>query len=222
MSSHIHWERYPTLAGSPQAQTWLKIQSDLGLAQNTVDAYARALEDFFVFSVRDGFPPERATREHIARYVHDLSTRPNPRGDKIRVLDTGVGLANATLQQRLTAVRLFYGYLTEEGLREINPVGRGRYTPGRQFGGMRSRGLIPHYTKLPWIPFRCCLRRGSRSSPRGALAYSKLCFSRLLAHLTICVRPEKDGEYFCLATHHPHFLEISHHRVRFPLVRSQL
>lgn len=114
MSSHIQWERYPTLAGSNQARTWLKIQSDLGLAQNTIDAYGRALEDFFAFSVRDGFSPESATREHIARYVHDLSSRPNPRGDKIRVLDTGYGLANATLQLRLTAVRLFYDYLTEE------------------------------------------------------------------------------------------------------------
>ena len=79
-------------------------------------------------------------------------SRRNPRGDKIRVLDTGCGLANATLQQRLTAVRLFYDYLTEEGFRETNPVGRGRYTPGKQFGSMRSKGLIPRYTKLPWIP----------------------------------------------------------------------
>jgi integrase/recombinase XerD len=152
MSSHIQWECYPTLVDSHQARTWLKIQSDLGLAQNTVDAYGRALEDFFAFSVRDGFSPESATREHIARYVHDLSSRPNPRGAKIRVLDTGCGLANATLQQRLTAIRLFYDYLTEEGLRETNPVGRGRYTPGKQFGGVRSRGLIPRYKKLPWIP----------------------------------------------------------------------
>ena len=152
MLKPIHWERYPTLAHSHQARTWLKIQSDLGLAQNTVDAYGRALEDFFAFGARDGFAPELATREHIARYVHDLSSRRNPRGDKIRVLDTGCGLANATLQQRLTAVRLFYDYLTEEGLRETNPVGRGRYTSGKQFGSMRSKGLIPHYTKLPWIP----------------------------------------------------------------------
>jgi site-specific recombinase XerD len=38
--------------------------------------------------------------------------------------------ANATLQQRLVAVRLFYDYLVEEGVRESNPVGRGRYTAG--------------------------------------------------------------------------------------------
>lgn len=83
----------------------------LCLAQNTIDAYGRALEVFLVFGIRDGFSPETATREHIARYVHDLSSRSNPRGATIRVLDTGCGLANATLQQRLTGVRLFYDYL---------------------------------------------------------------------------------------------------------------
>jgi len=33
-----------------------------------------------------------------------------------------------------------------------NPVGRGRYTPGKGFGGQRDRGLVPRFTKLPWIP----------------------------------------------------------------------
>jgi integrase/recombinase XerD len=150
--SEICWERYPHLAQSPYGRTWLTIQQNLGLAQNTIEAYGRALEDYLIFSSCDGFEPVSATREHIARYVHNLSSRPNPRGARIRVLDTGCGLANATLQQRLTAVRLFYDYLTEEGLRETNPVGRGRYTPGKQFGGVRSKGLIPRYTKLPWIP----------------------------------------------------------------------
>jgi integrase/recombinase XerD len=35
---------------------------------------------------------------------------------------SGVGLASATLQQRLMAVRLFYDHLIEEGRRETNPV----------------------------------------------------------------------------------------------------
>jgi hypothetical protein len=44
------------------------------------------------------------------------------------------GLSNATLQQRLTAVRLFFDFLIEEGQRADHPVGRGRYTPGKAFG----------------------------------------------------------------------------------------
>jgi integrase/recombinase XerD len=67
-------------------------------------------------------------------------------------LDSGFGLANATLQQRLTAVRLFYDYLIEEDIRSTNPVGRGRYTPAKGFSGARDKGLIPRYHKLPWIP----------------------------------------------------------------------
>jgi site-specific recombinase XerD len=65
---------------------------------------------------------------------------------------SGAGLAAATLQLRITAVRLFYDFLVEEGLRATNPVGRGRYTPGQPAGGSRGRGLVPRLTKLPWIP----------------------------------------------------------------------
>jgi integrase/recombinase XerD len=150
--SDIRWEHYPVLAQSPQARTWLTIQANLGLALNTIEAYGRALEDFLVFSSRRAVSPEVANREHISLYVHDLTSRPNPRGTKVRVLDSGAGLANATLQQRLTAIRLYYDYLMEEGVRSDNPVGRGRYTPGKGFGGQRDRGLLPRYRKLPWIP----------------------------------------------------------------------
>jgi integrase/recombinase XerD len=100
---------------------------------------------------RDGIEPLTADRSEIAHYVRDLRDRPNRRGGRIVVLDSGVGLANATLQQRLVAVRLFYDHLIEEGKREINPVGRGRFTPGH-FSGHGERGLVPRFVKLPWIP----------------------------------------------------------------------
>jgi site-specific recombinase XerD len=48
-------------------------------------------------------------------------------------------------------VRLFYDFLMEEGLRESNSVGRGRYTPDRRQIG-QQRGLMPRFSKLPWIP----------------------------------------------------------------------
>ncbi len=153
--SDIRWERYPLVAECAAGRRWLGIQADLGLAGTTVEAYGRALQDYLAFSTRRGMAVDAvatATREHIAAYVRDLTERPSPRGAKVRVLDSGAGLANATLQQRLTAVRLFYDYLIEEGQRPDNPVGRGRYTPGRAFGGQRERGLVPRYRKLPWIP----------------------------------------------------------------------
>jgi integrase/recombinase XerD len=150
--AEIRWERYPRAAELDAARAWLVLQRNLGLAANTIDAYGRALEEYLAFSAAKEVPVIAAARDHVAAYVRDLTSRPNPRGANVVVLDSGVGLANATLQQRITAIRLFYDYLMEEGLRSTNPVGRGRYTPGKGFGGARDRGLIPRFTKLPWIP----------------------------------------------------------------------
>jgi integrase len=55
------------------------------------------------------------------------------------------------VQQRLTAVRLFYDHLVEDGLRDSNPVGRGRHAPHARAGGNR-RGLVPRERRLPWMP----------------------------------------------------------------------
>ncbi|MBN3891042.1 MAG: tyrosine-type recombinase/integrase [Nostoc sp. JL31] len=148
----IKWERYPLVAESTQARLWLQIQSDLGLAANTVEAYGRGLEDYILFCKISRLVPETATKEHIAAYVRYLTKRPNSRGVNVISMDSGVGLANATMQLRITVLRLFYDHLIEEGVRENNPVGRGRYTPGKGFGGHRDRSLIPRYKKLPWIP----------------------------------------------------------------------
>jgi hypothetical protein len=128
--AEIRWERYPRVAASAHPRTWLKIQGDVGLTANTLDAYGRALDDYLAFTANRAIVAETANREHVAAYVRDLA-RPHPRGRNIVIIDSGTGLANATLQQRLTAVRLFYDYLIEEGIRPTNPVGRGRYTPGR-------------------------------------------------------------------------------------------
>lgn len=68
----IQWERYTRVAMDQQARTWLTIQANLGLATNTIEAYGRALEDFFTFSQRGGVEPTTATKAHIATYVRDL------------------------------------------------------------------------------------------------------------------------------------------------------
>ena len=76
-----------------------------------------------------------AIRADVAGFVRELRTRPGRSGGNVVVLDSGAGLSNATLQQRLVPVRLFYDFLVEDGVRDSNPVGRGAYTPGRRFGG---------------------------------------------------------------------------------------
>jgi integrase/recombinase XerD len=148
----VRWQHYPRAAGNEVARNWLTFGANLGLAANTLDAYARALEEYLSFCADHCIAVTTATKDHIGGYVRYLSSKPNQSGSKVIVLDSGAGLANATLQQRITAIRLFYDYLMEEGLRANNPVGRGRYTPGRGFGGTRDRGLIPRFKKLPWIP----------------------------------------------------------------------
>lgn len=175
----VRWERYPRAAECDPARRWLTVQVNLGLAANTIDAYARALEDYLSFSHRQCADVTSVGKGHLAAYVRDLASRPNPRGAHVLMLDSRAGFANATLQQRITAIRLFYDYLMEEGIRPNNPVGRGRYTPGKAFAGTRDRGLIPRYTKLPWIPndeqWRCILAAARKQSLRNrlmlALAY---------------------------------------------------
>ncbi|MFJ7280531.1 tyrosine-type recombinase/integrase [Kitasatospora sp. NPDC098663] len=144
-------EKWPVLGWHEQAAVWLQIWADLGRAPRTIDAYARGLTEYLLMCERDDVDPVTANCAHIAVYVRELTSRPHRRGANVVAIDSGAGLANATIQQRLVPVRLFYDFLMEEGLRESNPVGRGRYTPGRRAGG-QQRGLVPRLTKLPWIP----------------------------------------------------------------------
>ena len=141
---HQSWKRHLYVSQYEEAQSWLTLQMRLGLARNTLDAYARGLDDYLRVCHQHDVQAHSASQAEIALYVNDMATRERPDGK--------TGLANATMQQRLTAVRLFYDYLIETGRRDKNPVGRGKYVPGRAFAGARDRGLIPHYRKLPWIP----------------------------------------------------------------------
>ena len=144
--------KWPVLERHERAVEWLGIWADLGRAPRTIDAYARGLAEYLETCERDGIDPLTATRAHVAGFVRELRTRPSRRGGNVVALDSGAGLSNATLQQRLVPVRLFYDFLVEEGVRDSNPVGRGAYTPGRQFGSGGSRPLVPRMVKLPWIP----------------------------------------------------------------------
>ncbi len=115
----------PARAGS----VWLQIWADLGRAPRTIDAYARGLAEYLLMCEREDVDPVTATRAHVAVFVRELTSRPHRRGGNVVSIESGSGLANATIQQRLVSVRLFYDFLMEEGVRESNPVGRGRSRP---------------------------------------------------------------------------------------------
>jgi site-specific recombinase XerD len=144
-------EKWPVLGRHELASGWLQIWADLGRAPRTIDAYARGLAEYLDVCERENVDPATANRAHVAVFVRELTSRPSRRGLNVVSIDSGAGLSNATIQQRLVPVRLFYDHLIEEGLRESNPVGRGKYTPGRRFG-RHERGLVPRLVKLPWIP----------------------------------------------------------------------
>src|SRR6266700_4696159 len=143
--------KWPVLGRHERAAEWLGIWTDLGRAPRTIDAYARGLAEYLQVCERDGVDPLTANRSQVGAFVRELTTRPSRRGVHVVALGSGKGLANATLQQRLVPVRLFYDFLVEEGLRDSNPVGRGRYSPGQGFGG-GPRPLVPRMVRLPWIP----------------------------------------------------------------------
>ncbi len=144
-------EKWPVLGRNERAAEWLKIWADLGRAPRTIDAYARGLAEYLEVCERDGVDPLAAGRAQVAAFVRELTNRPSRLGVNTVSLDSGSGLANATLQQRLVPVRLFYDFLVEEGLRDSNPVGRGRYG-ARHGSGYGGRALVPRLEKLPWVP----------------------------------------------------------------------
>jgi site-specific recombinase XerD len=150
----IQWQRYPSVAANPLTRNWLEMQAQLGLANSTICAYGRGANDYLAFCELRGVSFVEATKADIVAYIDEMTHRANPKGDNVRYLHTGIGLANNTMQQRLTIVRLLYDYLIEECIRQDqrNPVGKGKFTPGRTFAGKRERGLLPHYEQLPWLP----------------------------------------------------------------------
>ena len=143
-------EKWAVLGRHKRAVEWLRIWADLGRAPRTIDAYGRGLAEYLGVCERDGADPLAAGRAQVASFVRELTSRPSHLGANTVALDSGTGLANATLQQRLVPVRLFYDFLVEEGLRDSNPVGRGRYGARHTLGG--GRPLVPRLVKLPWIP----------------------------------------------------------------------
>lgn len=63
--SNIRWDHYPSVAVHPSVSKWLVLQKNLGLASNTIKAYARALEDYPVFSMRQHVEIEKLAHEPL-------------------------------------------------------------------------------------------------------------------------------------------------------------
>lgn len=118
------------------AERWLKLLSNLGRAQATLAAYRSALRHFFAFCSQHRIEPEKARFEDLAAYISpQLPGMPFPS-------------ASATLQLRLSAIRLWYDFLMYLDLCTVNPLPRS----GKPDMLSSGRGLVPRVVKLPRIP----------------------------------------------------------------------
>lgn len=206
MVANFRWHRYPYGSSSPHVKEWIELQSNMQLAPNTLEAYARGLEDFLSFCSRNHFDVLTVTREHVSLWVRDLGERFNPNRAHILIRGSGVGLSNATKSQRLTALRLFYDYLCEEGVRNNNPVGRAVYAPSRIWRGKEQRGGIHMYQRLPRIPtedeWLRLLTEVRKESLRNRLMFT-LQYECALRREELCLLREMDFDPAHRALHIP-------------------
>jgi len=108
------------------ARKWLGIEANLGLAPNTIDAYGRALLRITSLSAPVHPSKSRTPTASTLPPTFTIWLRGGIPSHRMSSSIPLLGWRNVTLQQRLTAIRLFYDYLIEEGRRVSNPVVRGR------------------------------------------------------------------------------------------------
>jgi integrase/recombinase XerD len=137
----VKWDRYPRVAGNVHAREWLEFQATRGLAANTIEAYGRDLDSYLRFLNMRNIPFHSVIRPTIGAYVESIAVLAEPRVLK-KGAEARATLANATLQQHLTVVRLFHDFLVEDRVCTRNPL-------RPPIGG---RGLIQRHHRLPWIP----------------------------------------------------------------------
>lgn len=117
-------------------EQWLRLLADLGRADSTIKAYRGALAHYLRYCEENALSPLSAHFEDFSGYI-----RPQLPGMEHPV-------SSATLQLRISAIRLWYEFLHYQDLCETSPVPRA-ILPGPVFGG---RGLVPRIHKLPRIP----------------------------------------------------------------------
>jgi len=144
MPASVH-EKFADLFADPHVGRWL---TSLNRAPATIDAYGRAIRHFIAFCRTQELPYLEVRIDHIAAYIQHMYAQ------QVQRATTRQGLSNATMQQRLVAIHLFYDFLAKEHLLTTNPVERGTHKPGQRYkpGRSSTRGLIPRYKKHPWIP----------------------------------------------------------------------
>jgi site-specific recombinase XerD len=97
-------------------EEWLYLLSSLGRAPATIKAYRRCLTYYLAYCRASRVAPEGATLENVSSYVRTL------------LPGSATSIANSSLHQRLSAIRLWYDHLVYQGRCEKNSVLRGRHS----------------------------------------------------------------------------------------------
>src|SRR5215831_4576658 len=109
----VRWERYRRVSENPHAREWLEFQAARSLAANTIEAYGRDLDCYLGFLETENIPFHSVIRPTIGAYIRSITQLEVPRVSR-KGMEARSTLANATLQQHLTVVRLFHDFLVEE------------------------------------------------------------------------------------------------------------
>ncbi len=146
----IRWEWCPRVAAHELTRQFLLSQARLQKARQTLEAYARDLDDLLeAFADLPFDEVIEADSGQLELYLDGLYNRPPKHGagsqTKITRI-TNTRLALATIRRRVGTARRFYQWLIDRRLRRdvINPVPRG-------IKGV-SRGPVPSPRQDPWIP----------------------------------------------------------------------
>lgn len=181
------WLHFPLAAAHPQVRAWLGLLANLGRSPATVDAYGRGLEQYFRFCSAAEIDPAAGGLDQVALFVRHLNGEPGP------FLPARARVSNATLQQRITALRLWHDHLVYAGVRKANPIPRGHHEPGAASApGRPRRGLVPRQTKLPRVPdedgWARVLARAAQDGLRNRLMFALAYFGALRREELVALR----------------------------------
>ena len=111
MAPRFSLDRFRHLDSAVHARELLTMREQFGLTPNTLDAYARAIDSYYFFLESRERTCETSNQGGVASWISELRAR---------------GLANATLIQRVTAVRCFLSTWWRKGCARQSSVPRRR------------------------------------------------------------------------------------------------
>jgi integrase/recombinase XerD len=144
--SHAWAHLLPRCNADGEATKFLRSLEARGLSSNTVIAYGRSLESLIEFTghlatLRLDPPLVHGFLAHLRR---TMSRHPG---------STGAFLSQATIAQRLVALRAYADYLVDSQVLRSNPVARGQVRWTAEGAPVPTRrGLVPYGKRVPRLP----------------------------------------------------------------------